>query len=366
MRYTLQPPGKRGPCWYLRWTDELGRDRERSTGAENRRGAETFAEAYFAEVARRRVPGAGETVGFARAAEAYKAFTNPGKYDERLIDAVARHFGDTDCRTITHAQLVGAAYALQPHGKDSTRNRKVIVPAAAVLHYAADQKWCEYRRIRKFHESRISSRKPATDETMAALFDHLEEPPRTSKYGRKGDPNLAHKRLLLAVLYELGLRIMDALRIDWQAIDLQACRIVVRIAKTDQVASIPFSPAIAAMLANLPRKYGRLFPWSTTRGVYAWLDRVKRRAGVEYTPHMSRHALATAAQDIPDKKAALLGAWADPRSLHRYQHVRPEAISGRTAGFLTFGGRGKSAAPGVDDAKMIAASAGKKIVPSTT
>lgn len=333
MQYKLQPPGKRGPCWYIRWTED-GRDRERSTGAENRRGAEAFAEAYFAELARRRVPGAGETVGFKKAAEAYKAYARPSKLDERLIDAVAAHFADADCRTITHAQIIGAANSLMPGRSDSTKNRKVVGPAAAVLHYAADQKWCSYQRIKKFHESRISSREPATDETMAALFANLEEPPRKTKHGRKGDPNLAHKRLLLAMLYELGLRIMDTLRIEWAAIDLGGRRVVVRIAKTDQVASIPFSPVVRDMLANLPTKTGRLFPWSSTRGVYAWLDRVKIRAKVQYTPHLSRHALATAAQDIPDKKAALLGAWADPRSLHRYQHVRPESIPGRTAGFL--------------------------------
>jgi hypothetical protein len=51
---------------------------------------------------------------------------------------------------------------------------------------------------------------------------------------------------------------------------------------------------------------------------------------------MSRHALATAAGAalIPDKVAAEMGAWADPRSLHRYQHVRPDAIPGRDAGAI--------------------------------
>jgi hypothetical protein len=35
------------------------------------------------------------------------------------------------------------------------------------------------------------------------------EKPRESKFGRKQDANVAHKRLLLAMLYELGLRITD-------------------------------------------------------------------------------------------------------------------------------------------------------------
>ncbi|WP_295135388.1 hypothetical protein [uncultured Reyranella sp.] len=99
---------------------------------------------------------------------------------------------------------------------------------------------------------------------------------------------------------------------------------------------MPISPVTVTMLANLPEeeKTGRLFPWLTSSGVYPWLKRAKKRAGVHYTPHFSRHALATAAQDIPDKKAAELGVWKDPLSLHRYQHVKPEAIPGRHIGTI--------------------------------
>jgi integrase len=347
MQYKLQPPGKRGPCWYIRWTQD-GRDRERSTGAETRRGAETFAERYFGELARRRVPGAGETVGFRRAAEAYKAFAHLSTLDERLVDALVDHFHDVDdCRTLTHAHLVGAANALlKPGCADSTKNRKVITPGAAVLHYAASQKWCEYQRIRKFWVSRVSNRAPATDDTMAALMAHIEDPLEELAPQWNGvDPNLAHKRLLLAMLYEMGLRLGAYLRIDWTQIDLPACTVAVRVPKSDKMATIGFSPVIAAMMANLPSREGRLFPWSTNSGVYAWLKRVCKRAKVRYSPHLSRHALATAADaaQIPDKRAAELGVWSDPRSLHRYQHVRPEAIPGRTAAFLTAPSKKKSA-----------------------
>jgi integrase len=335
MPYRVHPPGRGYACWYVRGTDAGGRF-ERSTGQENRRKAQDWADEFVAERARSRVPGAGAQVGFSDAAEFYKAFKNPSKADIRLIDAVARHFGDTNCRTIVHAQLVAAANVMKPGRADSTKNRKVIVPAAAVLHYASKQKWCEYQRIEKFEESRLSNREPATDETVIKLLEHIEDPPRKSPLGRKGDPNLAHKRLLIAMLYELGLRITDLLQLEWRAIDLPACRVMVRIAKTDRKASLQFSEVIAAMLANLPVREGRLFPWSTRRGVYAWLSRLRDRAGVYYTPHQSRHTLASdaLAKGIPDKKAAELGVWADPRSLHRYQHVRPDAIPGRDAGAL--------------------------------
>lgn len=339
MPYKVHPPGQRGyACWHVRGTDAGGRF-ERSTGQENRRDAQAWADAYVAERASRRVPGAGATVGFSDAAEFYKAFRNPSKHDIVLIDRVATHFGDTNCRTIVHAQLIAAAHALKPGAKDATKNRKVITPAAAVLHYAAEQKWCDYKRIRKFHESRLSNREPATDAMLVALLQHVEDPPQQLAPQWHGtDPNLPYKRLFLAMVYELGLRLADLLAIEWQRIDLPACRVMVRIAKTDQLASLPFSEVVASMLANLPadQKTGRLFPWSTSRGVYAWLNRVRDRAGVHYTPHMSRHAMASdaLAKGIPDKKAADMGVWADPRSLQRYQHVRADAIPGRDAGAI--------------------------------
>jgi integrase len=142
---------------------------------------------------------------------------------------------------------------------------------------------------------------------------------------------VAHKRLLFAMLYELGL-----LRIDWRAINLSTGRVVVKIAKTDETASLAPSHVVVAILANLPGKNGRLFPWSNRSGVYEWLRHARKQANVHYTPHLSRHALATAAGDtqIPDGEAAKLGVWRDPRSLHRYQHVRPDAIPGRNAGAL--------------------------------
>jgi len=214
-----------------------------------------------------------------------------------------------------------------------------------VLHYAAAQKWCEYQRIEKFWVSRKSSRDPARDDDLALLIANLETQ-RTNKRGRKKDVQVAYKRLFLAMVYETGLRIGHLLSVDWPNIDLEARRVRVRIGKSDEMASIEISPVIVVMLANLPVKIGRLFPWSINRGVYGWLKPLTDKLGIYCTPHMSRHKLATDADaaNIPDKRAALFGVWQDPRSLHRYQHVRPDAIPGRSPGTLLKGTSNNSAA----------------------
>lgn len=303
----LQPPGSRGPFWYLRGTID-GRAFEVSTGATDRAGAEKFAAEYL----RREGGAAGTSLGFRDAVEAFIAWRRPKNEDCRLLSALADWFGTRRLSAIRHADLVGAANALYPRGAPATKNRKVITPAAAVLHYAADQGWCEYRRFRKFPVPRRSPRLPASDATMRLLLANTDGP----------------KRLLLALLYETGLRISDALRISWPDIDLVAARLEVQIAKTDERAALPLSPTLLALLAAAQKHGFRVFPWSSRMSVYRWLRPLTRQLGVTYTPHLSRHALATwmLEQGIPDRQAAEQGVWRDPRSLHRYQHARPADI----------------------------------------
>ncbi|MBS0219186.1 MAG: tyrosine-type recombinase/integrase [Proteobacteria bacterium] len=224
-------------------------------------------------------------------------------------------FEDKPLSEIRHIHVVDAANRLLPNGSGATKNRKVIVPIAAVMHYASEQGWVEYRRIKKFPEPRRSPRQPVTDETMAALLNATQ----------------GHKRAFLAVLYETGLRVTDALKIEWAATNLVLARVSVKVGKTDERIVIPLSSALVAELAMLPKKAPLVFPWRTRTGVYRWLKPLRESLGVAYTPHQSRHALATAALEagISDREAADLGAWRDARSLHRYQHVTPRGVAGR-------------------------------------
>lgn len=319
MSYKLLPPGRRGKFWTARGTF-AGRRREASTGQTVREDAERWAADWAAGIYRHEVPDASDAVTFGRAAQAFIHFKRPTLDDERLILALADWFKDRPVKILTHAHLVDAARALRPHGSNATRNRKIIGPAAAVLHYAADQGWCEYRRFKKFAVSRKSPREPVSDADMGRLMAATDGP----------------HRLLLAILYETGLRISDALSLAWNDVDLTAGRVSVRISKTDDSASLPLSPSLVVLLANMPGRVGRVLPWTSRMSVYKWLRPLCRRLGIAYTPHQSRHALASAllAAGVPDKAAADYGVWRDPRSLQRYQQVRPEHRPERNAGSL--------------------------------
>jgi integrase len=323
MPYKLLPPGKRGPYWYLRGTF-AGRRVEVSTGTKNSKSAKVWAEDYIAQILRSPVPDPGGPVSFRIAADAFIAWKNPPRQDRGYIDRLSAWFGDRECGTITHAHLIEACDALLPGRAGATKNRQIIGRAAAVLHYAHDQGWCGYRRFKLFKESKRSSRRPARDETMALLIANAE----------------GQQRTLLGVLFETGLRISDTLRIRYRDLDLPANQLRVKIHKTDDVAILTLSPPLVAMLASdgAARKSDDdfLFPWRSRWRVYDWLKPLRERLGVHYTPHLSRHALASWArrQRLPDDEAAKLGAWSDERSLRRYQHVEPEPLTDRSVADL--------------------------------
>ena len=125
-----------------------------------------------------------------------------------------------------------AASALLPGRSNATKNRNIIGPAAAVLHYAHEQRWCAYTRFRRFPVSRRSTRQPVPDVVMTRLLAATE----------------GHQKLFLAMLYETGLRVTDLLRLDESNLDLPGGAIVARVAKTDERIRLGISPGIIAML----------------------------------------------------------------------------------------------------------------------
>jgi len=318
MPYKLHPPGDRGKFWVARGTI-CGQRFEVSAGTLDRAAAERFAIKFVAGLESDPLTGDRE-ITFAGACAAFLDFRKPGKADKKWIEMLSNHLGQFQVSEIRHAHLVDAANALFPKGSGATKNRQAITPASAVLHYAAEQGWCEYRRFKRYKTARRSNRQPAKDSDMSLLLDNTE----------------GHKRLLLSILYETGLRISDVLRLRAGDVDPSGRRIMVQISKTDERASLAISESLAAMLAGANTDGDRLFPWAHRSGVYKWLGPLCKRLGVAYTPHMSRHALASdlLEQGVPDKAAAEAGAWRDVRSLQRYQHVRPQSIPSRDAGTL--------------------------------
>ena len=326
MGYKLLPPGtRRNNRTYIVRGSVGGIRFEARSDATTREAAESYALDYIAGLKRDAL--AGPVVTFDGAARAYIALKRPRQDDEKHLRQLMAFFADKPLREIVGADLVTAAHALKPRVKDVTKNRAIITPGSAVLHYAAEQGWCGYGRHRRLKVSRRSARKPAPDETMRLLLANTA----------------GHRHLLLAWLYETGMRITDTLRMTDAELDLPRGRARIASSKTDSIGEIGLSPDLVALLATTPRcQAGRVFPWRDRHGAYRWLRKLCRRLGVAYTPHQSRHALATDLRALGWDMEAIAerGLWADARSTARYVHHRATDTPGRSVGILRRG-RGK-------------------------
>lgn len=328
MGYKLFPPGtRRNNTTYVVRGTVGGRRFEARSDATTREAADIWAIKFTSGLASSG-PAASPPLTFAAAAEAYIAARRPRPDDLKHILLLSRWFGDKPLSEIVGADLITAAHALKPKVKDVTKNRAIITPGSAVLHYAEEQGWCSYRRHRRLKASRRSPRRPASAETMRLLLDAT------------AGPNDRHKHLLLAWLYETGVRITDSLRLHDDDLTLRTGRARIGSSKTDDHGEIGLSPELVALLATTPRtRAGKVFPWRDRHGAYRWLRPLCKSLGVVYTPHLSRHALATDLRALGwDMKAiAERGVWRDERSAGRYTHHRATDTPGRSIGILRKG-----------------------------
>lgn len=277
-------PGARGKgaakhnrFWYVRGTI-AGRRIEISTGQINKADAERVAPALIAAAIERDPPAPGDAeVTFRRAADAYVAWRRPSAREHAWIDALTGELGQRRLDQINHAALVETADRLYPDSKPQSKNRCVIAPAAAILHYAADNGWIAYQRIKRFREPPPATR--AVDPGNVAALIALAA---------------GELRLLLIFLFGQGTRITDTLRLDWRDIDLDAAIFRVHVSKTQTTLTLPLAADVRAALSTIPadRRAGPIFPSFKTRWqVYAAIAPLREQLGVTFTPHMARHTL---------------------------------------------------------------------------
>jgi integrase len=322
MGYKLHPPGtRRNNAFYVVRGTVCGHRFEAITRTTDRGQAEKFAVEYIAELAKEN--GVEKPKTFCDAADAYIAFKKPRKLDLTAIVRLKTFFGPSRLlKDVGGADLVRAANALLPQGSNAHKNRTVITPGSSIMHYAAEEGWCGYSRHRRFKVSRKSNRKPASPGAVQKLLE--------STTGKK--------RLLIAWLYETGQRITDSVRLHDDQLDLLNAKAFMKSSKNDDGAWIDLSPELVAMLANEVREPGGyVFPWRSRHSVYRWLRPLVRELDITYTPHLSRHALATDLRALGwDLKAiAERGVWRDERSAARYVHHHATGTAGRSVGRVT-------------------------------
>lgn len=324
-----------------------------STGTSDPRRAEIYRAKREAELWDRSVHGARAVVTFAAAARSYLETDARSRTTGILVGRLILHFGTTPLGKIDQ-DAVDAAYRaiLTPKAGNATKLRGVLTPLKAILEHAAIRKWCD---------------RPAfeTPSQKKAVTGFLRPAEATALVQAAAE----HLRPLLVFLIGTGVRMSEALELEWDKVDLRGARAVVW-QKQGNERQVDLPPVVVASLAALPHREGRLFrpPPRLVRNRFIWPEayhdtgrtgggQIKaawagacRRAGLPgdwriwtpkgqkrpkkqwvpaITPHDLRHTWASwhyaVHRDLLRLKVE--GGWGTVTMTERYAHLMPAAYA---------------------------------------
>lgn len=304
---SLVPPGKRGNKFWV-WRERIaGKNYERSTGTLDKRVANRLVKQWREEAlgAAMQTPGSLKT--FSEVADLYIEATNASRNTERYLAKLkADELGRKHICDITPGDVQLVAARLYPEATNETKNRQAITPAASVLHWANEQEWIPYLRIKRLPERKGRIRRAKRNDVLR-LIEAAE-----------GD-----LRKLLITLYYQGWRISEALTLRRPNVDFENGTVRLYVGKVLTEKSMILHPETAAALkAGQWHRGDYAFPWADRHGVYRELRPLCKAVGVKLTPHMLRHTYASelAERGAGPKDLVALGSWTDEKSVLRYMH----------------------------------------------
>lgn len=327
--------------WYLRGTVR-GREIYESAGTDNKRSAEEIRIKREAELLHTSIHGESLTYTFTDAALSYLQWGGEGQHLQPLLD----RFKGTPLAEIGQDAIDRAALDLKPTASPATWNRQIYTPMCAVMNHAASKNppWCPPIKIKRPKVSNARVRWITKDEAerlIAAARPHLKP--------------------LVIFLLCTGVRISEALYLDWNEVDLVRRHVTIYGepdeddpnaigTKNGEARGIPLHPRAVRALGSLRHRTGAVFrapkkgprakdpsieartvgkPYKTRGGrgggqiKTSWATLCKE-AGIEnFTPHDCRHTWATwhymKNKDL--KKLMELGGWKSIDMVMRYTHV---------------------------------------------
>ena len=242
-----------------------------------------------------------------------------------LVRRMLLHFGDAPLPSLTQEAIdIARTSMLRPGAAPGTVRRNLIVPLRAILLHAARRGWCSPPMFDL----------PAEPRGRTA-FLLPEQAARLIAHGAK------HLRPLLITGFGTGCRLSELLGMDWDDVDLAACRALLWEGETKsgrrRVVHLP--PAVGVALAALPGRSGAVF-LSTRHAAYreagsgrggghiktAWRYAMGQAGLSGFTPHHMRHSWATwhyaVHRDLLRLKSD--GGWSSVALVERYAHIMPQ------------------------------------------
>lgn len=311
MRY-YAPGERKGNRHYIARGSIAGRPHEINTRCSDKRSAQKAWRDYRDLVlAEGPEPELGQVHTFAELADLYMLSIDPSRNDRRYIDKLKGRLGACDIAALTPADIQQAAHTLYPTARNETKNRQAIVPAAAILHFAAKNGARDYVVVDRLREREPETRRPA-EGTLGVLIANTD----------------GWKRALLVFLHYQGWRIGETLSLRGQDVDLPNKRMSVYVSKAGKWKRLYMTEEVFEAFANLGiPDQGPIWPWRTRGGVYKWLNKLCRDLGVQFTPHMARHDFGSELDEIGVSSHGMteLGTWTSTKSTDRYKSAREGA-----------------------------------------
>jgi len=215
-----------------------------STGTADPEKAEALRAKREAELWDRSVYGAKAVVTFAEAVNSYLDEAPRNARDAQRILLLVKHFGARRLSDIGQDALPGAYRAILRDGMDASPGAKlrgVLAPLRAIMEHAAVNRWCD----------RPAFKAPAVPRTVTP---YLKPEDATRLVQAAAD----HLRPLLVFLLGTGVRLSEALELDWSKVDLRGARAVVW-QKQGNERDVDLPPVVVAALSALPHRDGPVF-----------------------------------------------------------------------------------------------------------
>lgn len=298
---------KRGQIYHYSGTVAGGRIRG-STRTSNRDIAQQIANREEARAFECSINGPEAVLKFSEAAILYR---KAGK-QTRFLAVVEDHWKDTLVKNIKPGAVRQAAIEVYPRASNATRIRQFITPTQAVINHSAEMELCSSIKVgRKSMKIEKKIKDPFTVEWVNAFRQHAS-------------PELGALALLMFVT---GARISEALRVEWDDVDLNARTVTFRKTKISEARQAHLPMPLVVALATLPRVEGRpVFKYRKRAHLIGQWNTAVKRAGIKrLTPHSGRHGFATALlrNQVDAKTGAWLGGW---KSIRHFMETYAHAI----------------------------------------
>ncbi|MDB5432300.1 MAG: Integrase protein [Caulobacter sp.] len=329
------------PNFYIRGSIRGFRVDE-STGLSDRKAAQEALALRHAELVRESLHGAQSVKTFADAALSYMEAGGEKLYLAPLI----AHFRETKLAQVGQDEIDAAAKklgkkrggkkrkALDPKDRKAldaedrkspaTINRQIYTPVMAVLHHAAQKRWC----------SKPVVARPKLPQGRMRWLRHEEAE-------RLIDAAPEHLRPLVVFLLLTGARLTEALYLDWSNVDLQRGRVSFLETKNGESRGVPLHAKVIEELIKLPGRQGAVFrrpdgqPYAGRGGLgggqikTAWGTMIKRAGIKDFHPHDCRHTWASWHYSENRDVFALmaLGGWKSEKMVMRYAHLNQDHLA---------------------------------------